>query len=290
MVEQRTAQLQDSLRQLSATIKDLKDTQRKLVEQEKMASLGGLVAGVAHEINTPIGVAITASSHLAESIAVLNKAFTLGQLTKTSFRENIDDMGETTQMVLKNLERAAAQVRSFKMVAVDQSNEDAREFNLHEYIDTVIMSLRPRLKRTQHVIKLDVPGDLVLVSFPGVYSQIFTNLIMNSLIHGFDGIDNGTIIIQARRDDNDLKIDYYDDGRGIPEPIKARIFEPFVTTNRHRGGTGLGTHIVYNLVTQVLKGRIELVADSAQGVHFAMVIPAHSVVGYPGVSKVNNPE
>lgn len=272
-VEERTAELQNSLEKLSATIKDLKDTQRKLVEQEKMASLGGLVAGVAHEINTPIGVAITATSHLSESIDTLNKAFNSGQLTKSAFRESVDDMAETTQMVFKNLERAAAQVRSFKMVAVDQSNEDQRDFNLREYLDNIIMSLRPRLKRTQHVINLDMPDDVTLFSFPGVYSQIFTNLIMNSLIHGFEGMDNGVITIHAELEGKQLRLDYYDNGRGVPEQIRDRIFDPFVTTNRHRGGTGLGTHILYNLITQVLKGRIELLDDTPRGVHFSMVIP-----------------
>jgi C4-dicarboxylate-specific signal transduction histidine kinase len=273
LVEERTADLQASLQQLSKSLAELKAMQNKLVEQEKLASLGTLVAGVAHEINTPIGVAITAASHLDESSSHLLKGFLSGQLTKGVFRESIDDMRETTAMILKNLERAAELVRSFKMVAVDQSNEEKREFNLQDYLNTIVMSLRPQIKRTRHEVVLEVPDNISLYSYPGAYSQIFTNLIMNSLIHGFKGVEQGTIRIVARREGEHLKIDYFDNGHGIAAEIRDKIFDPFVTTSRHDGGSGLGTHILYNLVTQALKGSIESLYDTEQGVHFALDIP-----------------
>lgn len=272
-VEERTSELRVSLKQLSATVNDLKLTQNKLVEQEKMASLGSLVAGVAHEINTPIGVAITAASHLSQTIRDISGSFVAGKLTKGEFKSSMDDVVETTNMVLKNLERAAEQVKSFKMVAVDQSNEEIREFNFKEYVENIVISLRPKLKRTQHTINLEMPEDINMNSYPGAYSQIFTNLIMNSLIHGFEGIDKGIINIRAKVEDGYFYVDYFDNGKGIPEEIKGRIFDPFVTTNRHEGGSGLGTHILYNLVTQVLKGSISVADDVVRGVHFAMVIP-----------------
>lgn len=265
-VEQRTKQLSDS-------VQHLKDTQLKLVEQEKMASLGSLVAGVAHEINTPVGVAMTAVTHLNYLTEELKTAFAKGSLTKSAMERTLADLQETTIITLRNLERAAEQVRSFKMVAVDQSNEELRQFNLKEYIENVVISLRPQLKRTTHQVVVDVPEHLQLNSYPGVYSQIFTNLIMNSLIHGFANIDHGTITIQAMADEEHLQLNYYDNGRGIAAAVKGKIFEPFVTTNRQQGGSGLGTYILYNLVTQVLKGRIDLVDDVQQGVHFAILLP-----------------
>lgn len=272
LVEERTQELQDSLRQLSETVHELQAMQTKLVEQEKMASLGVLVAGVAHEINTPIGVAVTASSHLDQTTDQLFHRFMSGQLTKGDFKSAIGDIRETTEMILKNLERAAQQVKSFKMVAVDQSSEDKRRFNLREYLDSIVLSLRPQLKRTSVQVHLDVPDNIELESFPGAYSQIFTNLIMNSITHGFGEQEAGEIVISAQAVGNRLQIDYYDNGKGIPAQIRDRIFDPFVTTNRHGGGSGLGTHILYNLVTQVLKGTVTC-CDAARGVHFSISLP-----------------
>lgn len=272
-VEDRTQELRTSLKQLSTTVTDLKDTQKKLVEQEKMASLGGLVAGVAHEINTPIGVAITASSHLEETLKSTQASFLDNRLTRLEYQKAMEDLIETAQMVMKNLERAAQLVKSFKRLAVDQSSEDIRQFNLKEYLETIIVSLRPNLKRTHHEIRLDVSDDITLFSFPGAISQIFTNLIMNSLIHGFEGIDSGIITICARSTGSRVLLDYFDNGKGVAPEIRHRIFEPFVTTHRHSGGSGLGTHIIYNLVTQALGGTIRFDAEYAPGAHFKLEFP-----------------
>jgi len=269
-VAERTIQLQNSLQ-------NLQSTQSALVERERLASLGGLVAGVAHEINTPVGVAMTAVTHLTYLTNNLNNALESGTLSKSGLQKSIAELDESALIVLKNLERAAEQIRSFKMVAIDQSNEEARSFHLLEYLQSVVLSLRPQLKKGQHQVILDIPADLELTSFPGIYSQIFTNLMMNSLIHGFVGQTAGEIRVQAQLQDKFLQINYYDNGKGIDPKIKPKLWDPFVTTNRQQGGSGLGTYILYNLITQGLQGRIDLVEDIPKGVHFAILIPVAAV-------------
>ncbi|WP_333797174.1 ATP-binding protein [Rheinheimera sp.] len=265
-VTERTAQLEHSLN-------DLKNTQSALVERERLASLGGLVAGVAHEINTPVGVAMTAVTHLTYLTQHLNDEMQDGTLSKSGLLRHIADLNESALIILKNLERAAEQIRSFKMVAIDQSTEEAREFYLLEYLQSIVLSLRPQLKKGAYQVKLDVDPGLQLYSFPGIYSQIFTNLIMNSLIHGFAGQNQGEIRIEAQLQPNFLQLNYYDNGKGIDPKIKPKLWDPFVTSNRQQGGSGLGTYILYNLITQALKGRIDLVEDVPKGVHFALLIP-----------------
>lgn len=265
-VAERTAQLENSLN-------DLKSTQSALVERERLASLGGLVAGVAHEINTPVGVAMTAVTHLTYLTQHLTEELQDGTLSKSSLLKHIGELNESALIILKNLERAAEQIRSFKMVAIDQSTEEAREFYLLEYLQNIVLSLRPQLKKGAYQVTLDIDPALQLYSFPGVYSQIFTNLIMNSLIHGFAGQAQGEIRIEARLQPNYLQLNYYDNGKGIDPKIKPKLWDPFVTSNRQQGGSGLGTYILYNLITQALKGRIDLVEDVPKGVHFALLIP-----------------
>ena len=272
-VQQRTSELQRSITELDQAISHLKTTQTKLVEQEKMASLGSLVAGVAHEINTPIGVAVTAVTHLSYLTDQLCSSLEEGHLSKAVFVRITHELIEAAAVIHKNLERAAEQIRSFKLIAIDQSSEQPRRFNLLDYMQNVVLSLSPNLKKTQHQIKLEIPADIELFSFPGIFSQIFTNLIMNSLIHGFVDKADGEICIQAAIQDGYLHLNYYDNGRGIAKEIKPKIWDPFVTTNRAGGGSGLGTYILYNLITQGLNGRIDLIDDVQAGVHFAMLLP-----------------
>ena len=279
IVDERTVELQNSMAVLRKTVEDLRETQGKLVEQEKMASLGSLVAGVAHEINTPIGVGITAASHLTQSLGELQQRFLDGSLTKRQFADSVAEMTETVQMISKNLERSAALVKSFKMVAVDQSSDDMRVFNVKEYIENVLMSLKPKLKRTRHEVIVNVAEDLTIFSSPGALSQIVTNLIMNSLLHGFDETEQGRIELKMQQTGDELVFDYMDNGKGIPAAIRDRIFDPFVTTARHKGGSGLGTHILYNLVTRVLGGTVTLEPERQPGVHFRLRFPVRSDVG-----------
>lgn len=269
--------VRDRTRQLEKSFEDLKMAQNQMVEQEKMASLGGLVAGVAHEINTPIGISITAASHLDEGIRNLDKNFKEGKLTKTLFSEFMEMLGESNSIIQTNLHRAAELVKSFKLVAVDQSNEQARLFDLQEYLQNVYMSLGPKLKKTRHQVSLNVHDHLALYCDPGIFSQIMTNLVMNSLIHGFKGIDSGVIEIDVHDKGNEIEFIYRDNGRGLDPSVADRIFEPFVTTTRGQGGSGLGTHIVYNLVTQALKGKIRCDSAPGQGVVFTISFPRQAV-------------
>ncbi|GAA6135473.1 hypothetical protein NBRC116188_22630 [Oceaniserpentilla sp. 4NH20-0058] len=265
-------------KELESSLNDLKLTQQQLVEQEKMASLGELVAGVAHEINTPIGVGITAVSHLMESVELINKAFNSGTLTKKQFSDMLSALLESAGIVDSNLRRAADLVKAFKSVAVDQSSAEPRLFALKSYTQDVITSLRPKLKRTQHEIIVDISDDIDLYCDPGVISQIVTNLIMNSLNHAFAPQEAGKIKMSASVHDNVLQFSYEDNGQGIDESILKRLFDPFVTTKRGQGGSGLGTHIIYNLVTQALGGRIQCISDLGHGTRFEITIPLENIL------------
>lgn len=264
-------------RELETSLESLQLTQQQLVEQEKMASLGELVAGVAHEINTPIGVGITAVSHLVESIVRINKSFNGGTLTKKQFSEMLDAILESASIVESNLARAADLVKAFKSVAVDQSSAEPRLFSLKSYVQDVLTSLRPKLKRTHHEIKMDIPDDLNLYCDPGVISQIMTNLIMNSLHHAFQTDEVGIISIRAQIVEESLSLTYEDNGQGIEQEILKRLFDPFVTTKRGQGGSGLGTHIIYNLVTQALGGRIHCISEPHQGTRFEITLPLENI-------------
>ncbi len=267
-------------KELEASLDNLKLTQQQLVEQEKMASLGELVAGVAHEINTPIGVGITAVSHLVESIDRISKAFNSGTLTKKQFSDMLSAILESAGIVESNLRRAADLVKAFKSVAVDQSSSEPRLFALRSYVQDVLTSLRPKLKRTQHEIHLDIPEDLNLYCDPGVISQIITNLIMNSLHHAFAVNEKGVIHISAQSHEDILQLTYSDNGQGIEQSILKRLFDPFVTTKRGQGGSGLGTHIIYNLVTQGLGGRIQCTSEPNKGTRFEIILPLENVTAH----------
>ncbi len=266
----------DRTKELKTSLDNLQLTQQQLVEQEKMASLGELVAGVAHEINTPIGVCITAVSHLDESISLIAKAFTDGSLTKKQFSDMISVITESAGIVDSNLRRAADLVKAFKAVAVDQSSAQPRLFSLEGYIQDILTSLRPKLKRTRHEINIEIPKHIELYCDPGLISQIITNLIMNSLHHAFKPAEVGHISINAHLNGETLHLSYADDGQGIEPDILKRLFDPFVTTKRGQGGSGLGTHIIYNLVTQGLGGRIQCFSEVNKGVRFDITVPMHN--------------
>lgn len=266
-VKQRTRELEDALA-------DLRNSQEQLLVSEKMAVLGGLVAGVAHEINTPVGVGVTAASHLESKVKEVARFYREGELTEEKYEEFLDNAIEGSQIILRNLRTAADLVSSFKLVAVDQSSEAMRDFNLKDYLHTIVQSLQPELKQARIAIEIDCPDDILMKSYPGDFSQIFTNLIMNSVAHGFNhGADAGSIRIEVKRDGGDAAIRYSDTGKGIPASIIHKVFDPFFTTNRQAGRSGLGMHIVYNIVTQKLKGTISCEDTASQGALFAIRTP-----------------
>jgi signal transduction histidine kinase len=268
-VEQRS----EANRELESTMSDLRNTQKQLVETEKMASLGGLVAGVAHEINTPVGVAFTAASMLSGEAAAFGEAFRGGSLKKSSLERFVGVSEESSRLILGNLERAAHLIQSFKQVAVDQSSDELRSFAIDDYFSEVLLSLRPNLKKRKVEVTLDCEEDLVMRSHPGAWSQILTNLLMNSLAHGYDEGDEGVINISAHAVADKLVVVYTEDGRGMDEATRKQVFDPFFTTRRGSGGSGLGMHILFNLVNQTLGGKVKLESELGAGVRIEIVVP-----------------
>ncbi|MFM5576695.1 ATP-binding protein [Aeromonas sp. 602200] len=273
-VVERTRSLSEANNQLGKAYDDLKQAQQTLVESEKMASLGSLVAGVAHEINTPIGISVTASSYLQERVADFKSHIDSKQLSRSYLNEFTVNLDESMQLLQSNLRRASELIASFKQVAVDQSSEARYNFSLADNLHQVVVSLGHKLKKSQCEVDIQCDPKLSIFSFPGSFTQIYSNLILNSINHGFDNWDKPKkITIKVEQQGEELFIDYSDNGRGIPPEILPRIFDPFVTSKRGQGGSGLGTHIIYNLVVQLLKGRISCASEPGQGTQFHIRLP-----------------
>ena len=272
-INERTLALKSSNQDLLNTLETLHQYQNQIVETEKMASLGQMVAGVAHEVNTPIGLGVTASTLMQDKLTDIQHAFDEKKLTSNQLQKFLSESKENLGIIYRNLERAASLIRSFKQVAVDQSNENRRQFNMLQLMNEVLLSLRPNLKKTQHLVELQCDPTLEIDSKPGPVNQILINLIMNSLIHAFEHIEKGQISIKVKVVQSRCFIHYSDNGAGVPEHIKKRIFDPFVTTKRGEGGSGLGMHLVYNLVTQALNGKISLESSLGHGVDIQIDFP-----------------
>lgn len=252
---------------------NLKATQSQLVAQEKMASLGSLTAGIAHEINTPLGIGVSAASLLEEKTQVLSEVFYNGKMKRSDLDNYLDVATQSNKMLLSNLKRAAELIQSFKQVAIDRSNEESRTFNLKEYLEDILIQLSPKIKGTKHKIEIQGSEDVIITSYPGAFSQIITNLAMNSLIHAYEAEDSGLIVISFHQDNNSLILEYVDDGKGIEPENLQKIFDPFFTTKRNQGGSGLGLHILFNIVNQKLSGTIECESKLGLGTKFIIKIP-----------------
>jgi signal transduction histidine kinase len=279
LVKERTHQLEEQKEELllqkeelNFTLENLQKTQEQLIESAKMAAVGGLVTGVAHEINTPVGVGITAISNLLEDIQKMAKLYEKDEISRKDFKGFLESTHDTAKLIHKNLERTAELIQSFKQVSTDQVTEQQRVFGLKEYFNDILLSLRPKFREKKIEIKIQCDDELQLNSYPGVYAQIFTNLLLNSLQHGFYKKDTGTIGIKAEIKDKLLKIHYTDDGTGISKKDLPHIFEPFYTSDQRRG-TGLGLNIIYNLVKQKLHGTITCESEPAKGVLFTIEVP-----------------
>ncbi|MBD3669627.1 MAG: PAS domain S-box protein [Gammaproteobacteria bacterium] len=269
--------VQERTNQLEASLEDLKRAQKHLVDTEKMAALGGLVAGVAHEINTPIGIGVTAASHLQMQLDEYSELYDKNELKRSDFEDLLTAATESTGILMNNLNRAAEMIRSFKQVAVDQSSESPRRFEICSYLHEVIRSLSPRLKQGEYHIEVDCPKTLEIETYPGAISQIITNLIINSIIHGFEESGHGDIYIAISRTEQDITIRYRDNGVGIEQENLRKIFEPFYTTKRGSGGSGLGLHILFNIVSQTLGGTIEVESSKGEGMQILICFPEHGV-------------
>lgn len=258
---------------LQQAVARLQETQAHLIQQEKLASLGSLVAGIAHEINTPIGTGVTAISYIEQETAAIVKLFQNDSLKKSDLQKYLATAQDATKIAMLNLRRASELISSFKKVAVDRSIDERQYFNLNDYISAIILSLRPQLKKANHNILVNCDNYLGLDSYPGDFSHIITNLIMNSLIHAYPNGEQGTISISVYQQGDQLTLIYSDNGKGIPQQHLGKIFEPFFTTRRGHGGTGLGLHIIYNIVTQNLKGTIMCSSEVGSGTTFTIHIP-----------------
>ena len=272
-VKTRTSQLDASNRELLNTLDQIQDIHHHLVESEKMASLGGLIAGVAHEINTPVGIAFTAATHLEKITRTMLNLFNSGTMKRSELAFFMETCTESSRLLYSNLNRASELIRSFKQVAVDQTGAGRREFRFREYIAEILLSLRPVLKKTNHIIAVSGDKDLYLNSYPGAFSQIITNLITNSLTHAFKHKDAGRMEISFEKNETYFILVFADDGQGISRKDKDDIFSPFFTTNRESGGSGLGLHIIFNLITQRLHGTIDCVSREGAGTTFTITIP-----------------
>jgi signal transduction histidine kinase len=268
-------ELRNSKEKAESALLELNAAQQNLIDAERLAALGGLVAGVAHEVNNPIGISLTVASSFARRAEMFEAELRSdGQLRRSQLEEFVRTSRDAAQQLVANLHRAGELIQSFKQVAVDRSHAERRQFGLSEATDQIIASLRPVLKKAAIALSVDVPEGLMIDGYPGSYGQILTNLFLNAAYHAFPDGRSGTISISARpRGSDDVEIIFADNGAGMTPDVQRQAFDPFFTTRRNEGGTGLGLHIVYNLVTQQLGGRMMLDSRLGQGTTFRIIMP-----------------
>lgn len=258
---------------LTKAIFELKVAQNHLITSEKMAALGGMVAGVAHEINTPVGIGVTAMSHLQSKYHEFMSLFEKGEMKKSDLIKFLEVVNDTTSITEHNLNRAALLVQNFKQVSVDQSSEDKRTIFIEQYIRDIITNLIHEFKHTKIEINVVCLSDFEIDTYPGAISQIITNFLMNAKFHAFEKNQKGEVLIEIVRQQKDYIIMFSDNGKGIPEENIGKIFEPFYTTRRNEGGSGLGLSIVHNIVTNQLQGDINVESTKDKGTKFTLTLP-----------------
>ncbi|KWV58769.1 histidine kinase [Bradyrhizobium macuxiense] len=267
-------ELRSAKEKAESALLELNTAQQNLIDAERLAALGGLVAGVAHEVNNPIGISLTVASSFARRTETFESELKSGPLRRSKLDEFVRSSRDASQQLVANLQRAGELIQSFKQVAVDRSHAERRQFGLSESTDQIVASLRPVLKKAAITLVVDVPEGLLIDGYPGAYGQILTNLFLNAVNHAFAGGRSGIITISARaRGADDIEIIFADDGAGMTPEVQRQAFDPFFTTRRNEGGTGLGLHIVYNLVTQQLGGRMMLESRVGQGTTFRIIMP-----------------
>ena len=268
-------ELRTAKEKAESALLELNTAQQNLIDAERLAALGGLVAGVAHEVNNPIGISLTVASSFARRTEMFETDLrSEGALRRSQLEDFVRASRDASQQLVANLHRAGELIQSFKQVAADRSHAERRQFSLGEATDQIIASLRPVLKRAPIELTVDVPEGLLINGYPGSYGQILTNLFLNAVNHAFAGGRSGTISISARaRGHDDIEINFTDNGAGMTPDVQRQAFDPFFTTRRNEGGTGLGLHIVYNIVTQQLGGRMMLESRPGQGTTFRIIMP-----------------
>jgi signal transduction histidine kinase len=268
-------ELRTSKEKAENALHELNAAQQNLIDAERLAALGGLVAGVAHEVNNPIGISLTVASSFARRTEMFEAELRSETgLRRSQLEDFVRTSREAASQLVGNLHRAGELIQSFKQVAVDRSHAERRLFNLSEATDQIVASLRPALKKASIALKVEVPEGLVIDGYPGSYGQILTNLFLNAANHAFADGRSGAITISAKpRGSDDVEIIFSDNGAGMTPDVQRQAFDPFFTTRRNEGGTGLGLHIVYNLVTQQLGGRMMLDSRLGQGTTFRIIMP-----------------
>jgi len=279
-LEQRVAERTDALtrsnEELNKAMGTLQHAQDELVQSEKLAALGSLVAGIAHELNTPVGNSLMAASTLEDHGREIAAAVSAGALKRSTLEQFIEDNKTATDILVRNLRKASELINSFKQVAVDQTSEARREFNLARYLDEVVESLRPTYKRLPIEVSNSCPADIQLDGYPGALAQVVTNLLVNALTHAFAAEDKGLIRLSAQLLGQHVQLHFEDNGQGIAAEHLGHIFEPFFTTRRGSGGSGLGLHLVYNLINKRMGGQIAVSSTPGHGTHFTLTLPLHA--------------
>ena len=272
--QRREAELESLVRQRTQALEEARD---RLIESEKLAALGGLVAGIAHEINTPVGIAVTASSSIGDFVRSLENAVEQGKISRSSLHEVVANIRQGAELVQRNLERASALISNFKQLAADQTHAEVSVFPLLEYLNMLANAHLPELRKAHVEVHCLVDEGLRVRLSAGMLAQIVSNLLMNALVHAFPGRPNGVVTISAVAQGQDLVLQVADNGVGVPPEVRARMLEPFFTTRRGQGGTGLGLHIVYTMVRRQ-GGALSLASEPGQGLTVTIRLPG-CVVG-----------
>jgi PAS domain S-box-containing protein len=257
-----------------AALQNLQETQNSLIEAEKLAALGRLVAGVAHEINNPVGTSLTVATSLERRRALLAEEIERGDIKRSSLNDFLEATRDGYSQLIANINRAAELIQSFKQVAADRSDSDQRTFDFGDLTDQILMSLRPGLRKHNLTLNVACQNNLTMNSYPGSYGQVLTNLFLNSVTHAFPDGKGGAIDIKARAfGDDNIEVQFSDDGCGMSPTVRRQAFDPFFTTRRNLGSTGLGLHIVHNLVTNRLGGKLSLDSEPGMGTKVQMILP-----------------
>ena len=271
---ERSAALEAANAQLRSTLDTLRQTQEHLIQSEKLAALGPLVAGVAHELNTPLGNSLMVASAMLGRMDQFAELLASGQLNRRSQLEEMITLSrEGSSMILRGIERAADLVRNFKQVAVNQASSGRQKFDLLTTVNAIVALLSASLRKTSHRLEIDIQEKIMMDGYPGPIEQIVSNLINNALLHAFKDMDVGLMQLQARPVDDRVTISFRDNGCGMTPDVVQRVFDPFFTTRLGTGGSGLGMHICYNLVTGPLGGSIRVHSQPGQGSEFTLDLP-----------------
>jgi two-component system, NtrC family, sensor kinase len=285
-LEQRRVELAAAQEQWASCTEQLDGLRKELVQSEKLASLGRLVAGIAHELNTPLGNSVTVATALDERLDEISAQIKAGPVKRSELDAFFGHCRDGIDILLRNVERATMLIKSFKQVAIDQSSERRREFDLGQMIEETIVTLQPRFKRTPYEIRTELADNVLLDGYPGPLGQVVTNLVLNALLHGLQGRPFGSVVIRTDRlGTKQVRLVCRDDGNGMTSEVRARIFEPFFTTKLGQGGSGLGMNIVHSMVTGVLGGRIEVQSRPGEGTSVIVDLPlaAPMAAGSPAV-------